>query len=445
MADKITTEELAHARREIASHGLTTTTIGRHRLASMLRITLARSGAILNYLRREDSEGRPAFGTAPQSPDAGGGSGDNIVMSDREMVVSALLDTDSLEALIAHFKIDMTKWKVRRFVANKWDAAAKGNDGVLRSKPLYQIKAWFELNEDAIALDAALQGLIETAKKKIAPRLPAIRTKPTQSGNCVEVSIADIHMGKLAWGVETGGADYDIKIARGLYREAVEHLLVDTRHRDPELILMPVGNDLMHADSPTNTTFRGTPLDVDSRQPKVFLETQAAVIDAINMARTIAPVKVVMVRGNHDWQSVWYLGNSLELYYRGDSRVEIDNSLPTRKYFEWGIVGLMFTHGDKGRRKNYPLISAVEAREIFGRTTWNEVHLGHLHDRNLWIEENTGIAVRRLPSLCPPDAWHAESAFIGNIRAAEALVWNRERGLIGTSMFSVLPGRTRAA
>lgn len=435
---RITAPELSAAREKIQEAGYTVHSIGRYFTATLLGVTRARASAILHYLRNP-----VAFSEVLGEPIDSGSS--SIQYTDRELTATAVLETDSLDGLIAHFKIDTTKWKVKRFVANKWDMGAKDAAGELRSKALYQIKAWFEPHDDAIALDSVLQDLIEIAKAKITPGFPAIHGKPKKSGNCVEVSIADIHMGKQAWGVETGAGDYDLKIARSLYREAVAHLLDDTRHRDPELILMPIGNDLMHADNPGNTTFRGTPLDVDSRQPKVFLETQRAVIDAINMARAVAPVNVVMVRGNHDWQSVWYLGNSLEIYYRDDKRVSIDNSLPTRKYWEWGVVGLMFTHGDKGKRKNYPLISAVESREIFGRTVWNEIHLGHLHDRNLWIEEHTGIAIRRLPSLCPPDAWHAESGFVGNIRAAEALVWNKQRGLIGTSMFSVLPERAKAA
>jgi predicted phosphodiesterase len=396
-----------------------------------------RAATILGYLRGQTQlEGAtPVQGRTPA---------DSMTLTDDELVVSAVLDSDSLEGLIQHFKIDTKKWRVKRFTANKWDAAAKDNEGELRAKALYQIKAWFVPFAEAIALQSVLDAMVEAAKEKIKPRLPAIKTKPAQSGNCVEISIADLHMGKLAWGVETGGSDYDLRIARDLYRDAVDHLLADTKHRDPEKILMVVGNDLLHTDGPSNQTFGGTQMDADTRHPKVFLETEAATREAIMAAREIAPVHVCMVRGNHDWQSVWYLGHSLDLWFRDDERVVIDNSLPTRKFFEWGIVGLMFCHGHKGKKKDLPLISAVEAREIFGRTRWNEVHTGHLHDRNLWIEERAGIAVRRMPSLCAADAYHAENAFIGNMRAAEAIVWNKQRGLIGTSMFSVLDDRRAA-
>src|SRR5678815_4639289 len=96
---------------------------------------------------------------------------------------------------------------------------------------------------------------------------------------------------------------------------------------------------------------------------------------------------------------------------------------------------LMFTHGDKGKRPNYPLVMAQEQREMWGNTIHREAHTGHLHQMR--VEELHGVKVRISPALCPADAWHAENMFTGNARAAEAFVWHKDEGLVGTAIYTV--------
>jgi DNA repair exonuclease SbcCD nuclease subunit len=135
-----------------------------------------------------------------------------------------------------------------------------------------------------------------------------------------------------------------------------------------------------------------------------------------------------MVSGNHDDLSVWHLGDSLECYFSRYSDVEIFNEPTTRKYHEFGNVLLCFTHGDKGKRADYPLLMAAERPEMFGRTKFREIHTGHTHQTK--TEEMHGIRVRTIPSLSPADAWHAENGYVGNQRNAEAYLWNRDEGLV---------------
>jgi len=88
----------------------------------------------------------------------------------------------------------------------------------------------------------------------------------------------------------------------------------------------------------------------------------------------------------------------------------------------------MMTHGDKGKHKTYPLLMATEQPEAFGQTMFREIHTGHTHQTK--TEEQFGVRVRVLPSLSPPDAWHAENGFVSNQRNAEAYVWSAKEGLI---------------
>ena len=79
---------------------------------------------------------------------------------------------------------------------------------------------------------------------------------------------------------------------------------------------------------------------------------------------------------------------------------------------------------------------ATEVPHLWGQTSIREVHSGDKHQRRL--EEFHGVAVRIMPTLCPPDMWHSENCFVGNIRSSEAFIWNKEEGLIGTAVYSVL-------
>jgi len=99
----------------------------------------------------------------------------------------------------------------------------------------------------------------------------------------------------------------------------------------------------------------------------------------------------------------------------------------------------MLAHGNK-KFTDYPGIMAAEKPKMWGDTIWREAHVGHHHRRQRLLQdlqEYAGATVRVLPSLRPPDAWHSEQGYVGNIRAAEAYVWNKNEGLIGSATYSI--------
>lgn len=51
-------------------------------------------------------------------------------------------DVKTLEELLAVCKVDLTVWKVDKFVCNKWAVGTKNDDGSVTKTPLFQIKAW---------------------------------------------------------------------------------------------------------------------------------------------------------------------------------------------------------------------------------------------------------------------------------------------------------------
>lgn len=349
----------------------------------------------------------------------------------------------TLADLIRVCEIDTDEWDIVSWKANKWEASAKDErTGTLVTRPLFQVSA--TMRRRAALLDArqAIDALIAEAKRHVGPRPTPKRLRPTGE-HLLEVSIPDLHLGKLAWSEETGGANYDHKIAAALYMQALETLLARTAAFTFSRVVLPIGNDFFHADSKANTTTGGTPLDVDSRFAKTYVVGRKLMVGAIERLRTIAPVTVVMVPGNHDTQSTFCLGDSLECWYHATPDVTIQNAPTPRKYLQHGKVMLLWTHGDKGKRDNLPLLMATERPEMFGATVHREAHTGHLHQTS--VAEKMGVRVRISPALCAPDAWHSEHHFVGNKRSAEAFVWHPSEGLVSLAVFTVDEPREDAA
>lgn len=408
-------------------------TIGRFRLAEQLGCTPNQAHHVLNILRSEKPETQTG---TPVPAESYTETGDSISIS----LPKARIHT--LQQLIEYYEIDTNIWECESFVANKWEMGAVGDDGRIMVEPLYQIKARFKKRKTVEEVSRIIASIVEDAKQQIDLKFPQpLARKGKRSGVMVEISIADLHAAKLSHHEETG-EDYDLKIATQRFKDAVAHIVADVSHRNPEHICLVLGNDLFQSDNPESTTYRGTRVDVDTRYHKAFREVLNMTRDAILYLRQMAPVTVKMVPGNHDTMSVFHLGIALDCWFHNDKHVVIDNSPMMRKYIEWGVNMIMLTHGDKGRKSNFPLLMATEQPEMFGRTKIREVHLGHWH--KVGADETNGVVVRVLPSLCSPDAWHSSMGFVGNIKRAEAYLFDKQLGLVGTSIYSVLGDRKDA-
>ena len=343
----------------------------------------------------------------------------------------------TLEQLLEYAEVDESVWKVKSFLVNKWEVGAADKvDGELKGiivEPLFQVKATLERKSEIIAIRKEIERLKQEAREAAPYPRPVVRSIH-RSGNLLEVNIPDSHFGKLAWGVETGYENYDTKIAEQTFLRALETLLDRVKGYSFDQVVFVVGNDLFNSDNIEDQTTRGTKVTTDGRYYKTFGIVRRTITQCIERLREVAPVKVIMVSGNHDQQSVWHLGDSLECYFHKYTDVEIENTPILRKYHQHGKVMLMFTHGDKGKRQDYPLLMATEKPEMFGSTRFRECHTGHTHMTKM--DEQHGVRVRVLPALCPPDDWHAENGFVGNLRSAEAYVWNLDEGLVNLAFYN---------
>lgn len=330
----------------------------------------------------------------------------------------------SLADLVRVCSIDTDTWEIVKWRCGVWAEN-------------FQVRAELKKRVVALATQTEISDLVASAKSALSTAPVSVVSSRFSdfSGLMLEISIPDLHVGKLAWGKETGDADYDSKIARQVFEDALEALIQRMSHYQFDKVIFPIGNDLLNSDNAQGTTTAGTQQNTDSRIQKSFAQARVMVSAAIERLREIAPVHVPIVGGNHDQLLSWCLGHSLECLFHRHLDVTIDNLPRTRKYHQWGKCMELFTHGDKGKKVNYPLLMATEQPQMWSETRYREAHCGHLHKSSL--DEFMGVKVRVSPALCPPDAWHAEQGYVRNLRQAEAMAWSKEEGLVGMAFYTV--------
>lgn len=262
------------------------------------------------------------------------------------------------------------------------------------------------------------------------------------SGNMFVPCIFDLHLGKLAWDMETG-EDYDVYIASQRFENAISDLIAKSSGYNIDKILFPIGNDLFNSDKsyPFPTTTKGTPQADDTRWQKMFKMGVSLINNAILRLSQVAPVEVVTVFSNHDHERVFYLGEVVSATFDGSKYVTVDNSPSVRKYKQHGEVLIGLAHGHNEKAQDLPFIMAQEAKQMWADTFYREWLLGHLHHRQKFItqesKEYRGVKVTYLTSPSASDAWHYEKAFTGAIKGAEGFIYNQSEGLIGTVVHNI--------
>lgn len=263
--------------------------------------------------------------------------------------------------------------------------------------------------------------------KNYAPNPVPIKRQVVKGGRLLEVALFDVHFGKLGWSEESG-ADYDLKIARKIFFEAIEELVEKAQRQGPiSKILLPCGNDYLTIDSDLNETSAGTRQDVDSRFSKIYREGRKMLVEAIEYLRQIAPVDAVIVAGNHDNQSMFHIGDALECWFHEYEDVKIFNQPISRKYYQFGKNMICFCHGNLEKQAMLPALAAIECPEMWANTTNREWQLGHTH--HLQLKEHMGVNIRVLSSLSGPDRYHHDNGYIGSKRMAQAFLFNEVTGL----------------
>lgn len=301
----------------------------------------------------------------------------------------------------------------------------------------YEREKWGEIKADAAKwlnveyhfLRVCREAMIEQAADY---RPPLLQMTKSDSPYAAVLGLMDVHVGKGVWKLSDGTVLYDMKLVREYVLDCVQRLLQRlARNGRPDKIYLPVGSDFFHIDNKQGTTSNGTPQDMAASPELIIKFGCRLMVEIVDLCRQMAPVELVLCRGNHDeFSSLWLL-LFLQAKYEDKPDVIIHEPEGPRQFLEYGnnIVG--FEHGDGARKSDLPKLMATEARAMWGRTQHRTYYTGHFHGE--LQEEDGGILHRQFESLTPADRWHASKGFCLNRQAMTAEMIDHKDGYCGAA------------
>jgi len=333
-----------------------------------------------------------------------------------------LMDEDFLLRKLGY---DPLVWEVVSSSCRKgqWEAQVKGGD--IKTLYSYRVNANVKKREGSVCEGALLNAFIEQAKA--SNRCPKHGPIKISGENIAIISIADLHLGKLAWHKECG-ANYDYKICRERYFYIINSAITYLKGvQNLEKIIFFWSQDFFHYDSLRIETTAGTPQDTDVRWQKLYQVGCEMLVDGLELLRDElnVPIQTFYTRSNHDMQVSFYALQYIYAWFHQDERVSVDTSPIGRKYVEYGVNLMGFGHGDEEKKRIHMLMQN-EMREAWGRTISHEYFLGHFHKQ--MVNDEGGVVARYLASPTETDAWHYTEGFIGAMKQAQVFIRNKYEG-----------------
>lgn len=363
-----------------------------------------------------------------RSPDVMNYSGDGSRTYSMDVTLTDA-EADDPTAIMRKMGLDPTAWQLLecKLVRGNWDTTIKNSQDLPQTVTNHRYSVTIKVRPitgDHITTEALIAA-IESTK---IPELPKRKHDWGNADYLLELPIMDVHLGKLSWGEETRGGDYDLHIASDLYKDTVGELIdkVTLSNYPVARVVFPIGQDFFHFDNPWVQTTGGTQLDSDTRWQKMYRTGIDLLLWAVEQCRMMAPVDVVWVPGNHDQMLSYTAVLTLKHFYSANDDVTVDSSPTPRKYYRWGKNLIGYAHGrEEGKRIN--TLMQLEAPVDWAETEYREWHMGDLHHEA--AKEEGGIMFRLISSITSPDAWHAQKGYGGALRKASAYVWDKDNGL----------------
>jgi hypothetical protein len=244
--------------------------------------------------------------------------------------------------------------------------------------------------------------------------------------------VGDPHIGLLAWH-EDAGENFDMDIAERNLVSAFKHL-VDLAPSAHEALLIFIG-DNAHADGQSNTTTKGTRVDVDGRTVKMARTTIQIGRRAVDLAlQKHGRVRLIWERGNHDELIAAMTALAFSLIYESEPRVSVDVSPEMFHWFRFGANLIGTHHGDKVKPMDLLGVMAVDRQQDWGETKHRRFYLGHYHHQ--MVKEVPGLICEYLPTLASSDAWHRSMGYRSQ-RAMYMDVFHRERGHVNRHIVGI--------
>lgn len=292
----------------------------------------------------------------------------------------------------------------------------------------YKSEAWSIFSKKSKGLNFFdLRDTIIEDMKKYAPVYPSIEYKPHEGGHLLVIDPADIHIGKLCRSFETG-EEYNSQVAVSRVREGVHGILQKVQGFQFDKVLLIIGNDMLHVDTPTNTTTSGTPQNTEGMWYDNFLVGKQIYIEIIETLLQIAPVSVQYDPSNHDYTNGFFLADSLSSWFSKCENVSFNTTIAHRKYFVYGQNLIGTTHGDGAKETDLALLMAHEASKSWATCRHRYFYTHHIHHKK--SKDYMSVSVESLRSPSGADSWHHRNGYQHAPKAVEGYIHHPEHGQI---------------
>jgi hypothetical protein len=305
----------------------------------------------------------------------------------------------------------------------------------------YEVERWKEVQQQAdkwLRFEVEVLDRLTASIEKHAAEytVPKIRLTRADKPFAVITCATDFHWGMYSWGKETGEA-YNREIAEKRLRVTTEDLF-SRLPGQPDEIILAVGSDWFHIDGDQHATTKGTPQDTDGSPAEIMVTGCELARDHINLLRQVAPVKVVLMAGNHDRSNALGLLLFLAAWFKDAVDVDVVHNFQPRVYLTYGTTLMGFHHGDQTPIAKLGTCMATECREEWGATRHHIFFGGHLHHEH--VQEIGGIKHYQMPSLAGTDRYHSRKGYVDSIPGLAAYLVDKKRGVTATLFSPVMKG-----
>jgi Calcineurin-like phosphoesterase len=238
----------------------------------------------------------------------------------------------------------------------------------------------------------------------------------------LEIVLSDLHFGKHA------DSTYSAKLIQNIKKIIDSYSLEDGIE---EILFLNTG-DLLNSDNYRNQTTNLTNVESQEDWESAIQKAYDFTTQIIDFASKFGKkVTFVNIRGNHDYNASYVLGEGLKKIYEKQDRITILNSKNSTIYYEFRKNAFMFSHGDKNADR-LPLTFATEF-EGFSKCKFRHIHTGHTHTGQIKkflnvMQESNGIEHRVFGSPTKTDRWHKDFNFVGNKTQLTACLFNESDG-----------------
>lgn len=368
----------------------------------------------------------------------------NITYTNNGSIVEGMIDlrgageTMNEETLCRLMKIDPSQFRITKARISNWTAQKKGGE---IDPNMYAIRATLErTNDSALTKEEILREMVKIQEKAEIKNDRVPEMHGTGNPQLAVFSIADLHLGKLAYHGDR--AIYNISIAKNIVHHAVYDFINHVKRNQMQLsqIVFLWCNDFFNSDNALDAspaTTKGTPQENEKWHIMVAegIELLTWCVKTLVESLHVPVHTPYLASTNHDRDNAYWAAQCLRVRFEDCPFVTVDLEPMERKAFVFGENTLLFTHGTEKAKTNWSQIFAYETQGIKRKTLYNEILAAHLHTETV-TEDMNGLVFRRLSSPTEADSWHRQNGFVGNRKTVQSFFYDSKYGNTDVHVFN---------